>query len=120
MSYDKRKNYKVYQSEEVPGFVRLYDTDAKLKEICRYINNRLQDGSYRVIFSNGNSCYGTRIFDKSNKTGEVNREYGLFKYANGNIEYDEQIYVIGQDKTWRYLTKYKFNPNNLGWEKVNL
>ncbi len=119
-SYDQKKNLKVYQSEEVPGFVHLYDTDTKTKQIFRYKNNKLQDGSFRVMFSNGDSCYGTKIFGKSTKDGEEHRQYHLFKYANGDIEYEEKIFVKGQDKGWRLLTKYKFNPNNLGWEKVNL
>ncbi len=110
----------MYQSEEVPGFVRLYNTDTKLKEIYRYKMNRLQDGSFRAIFSNGDSIYGTRIFDKIDKTGEENRQYRLYKYANGNIEYDEYIWVNGQDKGWRFFTRYEFNPYNLAWEKINL
>ena len=111
---------KVYETDQVPGFVCLYDTDTKSKEIYRYKNNRLQDGINRNIFSSGNSCYGTIILAKSGKTGEESRTYRLVKYANGNIEYQEQIIVLGQDKSWRLLTNYKFNPSNLGWEKVNL
>ncbi len=109
----------MYQTDQVPGFVRLYDTDTKSKEIFKYHNNRLQDGSFRAIFPSGATYYGTRIFAKSNKTGEENRQYRLLKYANVNIAYEEQIWVIGQDKTWRLLTTYEFNPNNLAWEKSN-
>ena len=109
---------KVYQSEQAPGFVRLYHTDTKSKEIYRYKNSKLKDGIFRVIFSSGDSIYGTKIFDKSNTNGEENRLYGLYKNANGNIEYKEKIIVIGQDIAWRLLTEYKFNPNNLAWEKL--
>jgi len=116
-SYNDKKNNKVYQSEEVPGFVHIYNTDTKKKEIFRYKNNKLQDGSFRAIFSSGDSDYGTRIFDKSSKNGEE-RVYRLYKFANGDIEYEEQILVVGQDKGWRQLTEYKFNPSNLGWKKV--
>ncbi len=119
-SYDLKKDYKVYQTEKVPEFVCIYNTDTKSKEIYRYKNNKLQDGSYRVIYSNRDSVYGTKIFPKSDKNGEENRQYRLVKYADGYIEYQEQIYVIGQDKGWRLLTKYKFNTNKLGWEKLNL
>ena len=108
----------MYETDQVPGFVCLYDTDTKDKEIYRYKNNRLQDGSFRAIFSSGATCYGTRIFSKSTKTGEESRTYRLVKYANGNIEYQEQIYVIG--KEWKFLTRFSFNPNNLAWEKVDL
>ena len=107
---------KVYETDQVPGFVCLYDTDTKDKEIYRYKNNRLQDGSFRAIFSSGATCYGTRIFSKSD--GEESRQYRLYKYADGNIEYDEQILVIGQDNTWRTLTRYIFHPNNLAWKKA--
>ncbi len=113
------KDIKVYETEQVPGFVRLYDTRRKSKEIYRYKNNRLQDGIFRFIYSNGDSIYGTRTFAKSNKNGEEERDYRLFKYANGNIEYQEKI-IIDQDLEWIILNKYEFNPNNLAWEKVDL
>ncbi len=110
----------MYQTKQVPRFALLYKTFNKTKQIYRYKKNILQDGIYREIFSNGASCYGTRILAKSPKTGEENREYRLFKYADGDIEYEENIHVIGQDNEWRELTKYKFNLNNLAWEKVKL
>ncbi len=58
------------------------------------------------------------ILAKSPKNGEESRQYSLIKFANGNIKYHEQIIVTGQDKGWRLLTEYKFNPNNLAWKKV--
>ncbi len=118
-SYDYKKNKKVYQSEKLPGFVCLYDTDTKLKSIFRY-NQKVQDGSYRIIYSNGNSTYGIIIFSKSPNNGEDNRQYRLHKYASGDIEYDEKIWVNGQDNGWRELTTYKFNPRKLEWRKVDL
>ncbi len=118
--YDFKKNVKVYQSKEVPGFVCLYHTDTKKKEIYRYKNNKLQDGIFRSMFSSGVECYETRIFAKKDENGEENRTHRLVKYISGNIWYDEQIRVIGQDKGWRSLNKYKFQPNTLRWEKLDL
>ena len=108
----------MYQTEQVPGFARLYNTDTKQESIYRYEDNKLQDGGYRTKFDNGDSCFGQHTFAKSLDDGEENREYRLYKYAaSGNIEYDEQIWVIGQDKGWRFLTKYTFNPDKLEWNK---
>ncbi len=117
-SFNYKKKYKVYQSEQIPGFVCLYDTDTDTKEIYRYKNNRLQDGAYREIFSSGDSSYGTMIFAKSDKTGEEKWKHRLFKYASGKIYYQEKIIVLGQGKGWRLTTRYNFNPNNLKWEKT--
>ncbi len=111
---------KVYETEQVPGFVRLYSTYDEMKMISRYKNDKLQDGIYREIFSNGDSDYGTQIFSKSLNNGEENRIYHLYKYADGNIEYVEKIWIEGLDEDWRILTHYRFTPNNLGWEKVDL
>ena len=120
-SHSNKKNIKVYQTQQVPGFTRLSDTDAKQEYIYRYEDNKLQDGGFRSIFNSGSSCFGKRKFAKSPDDGEEDRLYRLYKYAaSGNIEYEEKIWVNGQDKAWRNLTKYKFNPDKLEWNKVNL
>ena len=106
----------MYQTEQVPGFTRLYDIDTKAEEIFRFKENKLQDGGFRSIFNSGSSCFGQRKFSKSGDDGEEDRTYRLCKYADGDIEYEEH----GQDKRWRILTKYKFNPDKLEWNKVNL
>ena len=110
----------MYQTKQVPGFTRIYNTDTKAETIYRYEDNKVQDGGYRAISNDGNSCLGQRKFGKSKDDGEEERLYGLFRYASGDIEYKEKIYVNGQDEGWRYLTRYTFNPDKLEWNKVNL
>ncbi len=116
-SYDNEEDIKVYQTEKVPGFVRLYDTDDEIEHIYRYKNDKLQDGISRFIFSNISS-YGTQIFAKSANNDEEDRQYRFYKYADGTIEYTEQIMVLGQDEDYRTQTNYRFNPHKLEWEKV--
>ena len=115
-----KKNIKVYQTKQVPAFARLYHTDTKAEEIYRYEDNKVEDGGYRAIFDDGDSCFGQRKFAKSQDDGEELMQYHLFKYADGDIEYEENIWVVGQDKKWRTLTAYKiytFNPDKLEWNK---
>ncbi len=73
-SYDDKKNIKVYQTEQVPGFVLLYYTN-ETETIHRYKNDKLQAGIFRAILSNGDSSYGTEIFDKSLNNGEEDKMY---------------------------------------------
>ncbi len=101
----------------MPGFVLFYRTD-ETETIHRYKDDKLQAGSFRFILSNGDSCFGTRIFSKSLKAGEEDKKYSLYKNADGNIHYFEEILVIGQDKEWRNLTIHKFNPQELDWEEL--
>ncbi len=112
------KKGKVYQSKEVPEFVRFDDTTTK--SIHRYEDERLQNGIYRYIDSTKIVEYGTIIFAKEGKNGEEEMPYLLKKYPSGEIEYQEDISILGQGKGWRTLTKYKFIPQKLDWEKVIL
>ena len=114
-----KKNQKVYQTKQVPGFSRLYNTDTNLEEIYRYEDNKLQDGGFRAMFNGGHSCIGQRKFAKSRDDGEESREYRLLKYVDGDIEYKENI-KVGRDKGWKTLTEYKFNPDKLEWNKNDL
>ena len=93
--------------------MRLYDTKEKNNEIYRYSDKLLQDGIYKIMYSDGGIAYGKRIFAKKHKDGEL---YRLYKYPNGDIEYQEKKLAIGS-KGWENLTVYKFKPNKLGWEK---
>ncbi len=77
---------------------------------------KCRDGIFRGKFVSGASCYGTRIFDNSGSNGE--EEWRLYKFANGDIIYQEKILVIGKDKDWRLVTKYKFEDTSLEWIKV--
>ena len=116
------KNSKVYQSEQEPEFVRIIinDTNTTTDSIDIYEDERVQNGIYRYMDSNRDTEYGTQIFAKSRKSGEKTKEYHLKKYASGEIAYQENILIYGQDTGWRTLTKYKFIPQKLDWEKVNL
>ena len=76
---------------------------------------------YGGSYNNKKIYFGQRKFSKSPDDGEEERSYRLYKYAaSGNIEYDEQIWVHGQDKGWKTLTEYKFNPDKLEWNKNDL
>ena len=114
-----RRNTRYIKKSKYQGLYAYIHTGRKTNNTFRYKNNKLQDGIYRNIFSNRDSCYGTRIFAKSEKTGKEERTYCLFKYAGGDIYYMSLISVKGQDKQWRFLTRYAFNPNNLGWKNLN-
>ncbi len=75
------------------------------------------DGVFRIKWNTGISCYGTIIFSKSYSNGEEEKKWRLFKYANGNIIYQEKVFKIGQDKDWRVVTEYKFDDTSLEWIK---
>ena len=117
--YTNNIYFKVYVTDQVPGFVRLCDTDQD-ELIHKYQDDRLQDGIYRVRYSKGGSCFGTQIFAKSLAKGEEDKIYRLYKYPNGVIEYHEHVYVYGQNEEWRYLSTYMFQPLNLEWKEVSL
>ena len=105
----------MYQTQQVPGFTRLSDTNTKADSIYTYEDNKLQDGGFRAKFNSGSSSFGQCRLAKS-KGGEK-RYYRLFKSASGNIQYQECIEVFVPDKGWTFHNKHTFNPDKLEWNK---
>ena len=80
----------------------------------------VHDGIFRFKFTDGEReiHYGTRVFDKSDASGEENKRCVLVKFADGDIQYTELKRVCGQDDGWRRVTDYKFDPTSLEWKKI--
>ena len=103
----------------ISGFLLLHKTsDDSEKIYCGdHKSIRLKDGVYRSKFTNGNVYYGKRVFNKSNASGEENKEWRLKKLADGDIHYQEKV-KLNQEKDWRIVTEYKFDPTSLEWKKL--
>ena len=104
----------------ISGFLLLHKTSDGSEHI--YCGDHktllLKDGVFRSKFTNGSVCYGTRVIAKSVASGEEDKEWRLKKFADGDIHYQVKIWVEGQDKGWRIVTKYKFDPTSLEWTKL--
>ena len=81
-------------------------------------NLKLKSGIFKAKFTDGGIHYGTRVFDKSDASGEENKRCVLVKFADGDIQYTELKRVCGQDDGWRRVTDYKFDPTSLEWKKI--
>ena len=80
-------------------------------------NGTISDGIFRVRNANGNTFIGSRYFRRSGR--EEGRNYHLYRdNKSGDIYYIDEI--LGKDDTgWRYLAKYRFNPETLEWTEQN-
>ena len=103
----------------ISGFLLVHNTSSDAEHIyCGdHKSIRLKDGVYRSKFTNGNVYYGKRVFNKSNASGEENKEWRLKKLADGDIHYQEKV-KLNQEKDWRIVTEYKFDPTSLEWKKL--
>ncbi len=104
----------------VSGFLLAHNTSTDKESIYTADDKQMKckDGIYRGKWADGDSTYGTTIFDKGDLNGEENIEWRLFKFANGDIIYEEKVWVFGKDKEWRLVTHYKFDDTSLEWVKV--
>ena len=106
--------------QSISGFLLAHFTSTDQEEIYTADDEsmRCMDGVYRNKFASGDSCYGTIILDKFDMDGEETKQWRLCIKANENIEYEEKEWVIGKDKDWRVVTRYKFDDTSLEWIKV--
>ncbi len=116
-----QKLVRLYLIEQtISGFLLAHNTITDQEDIYTADDTSMicMDGVYRSKFANGDSCYGTRVFDKSGSNGEEQNLWCLLKYANGNISYEEHIEVIGKDNDMQLVTIYSFDDTSLEWFKV--
>ncbi len=106
---------KVYRKSQEP-FVLVHNlTDDH--EYIHKLNDegQLQEGIYRYKFPDGGTEVGCRLFRRGDR--QESKVYRLYKFSSsGRIEFDERV-AGKEDKKWRYITEYKFNPDALSWSK---
>ena len=110
--------------------VKVYKDQGSAFIRCQYIDyfeerihilehdETISDGIYRFRNANVNTAIGSQYFSRSER--EEGRVYRLVRYnESGNINYEDKI--LGKDDSgWRYLARYRFNPETLDWTQLEV
>ena len=97
-----RSNYILCHHENNDETIHILQQDGTIK-----------DGFFRVRLANGSTAIGSKYFRRAGR--EEARVYRLRRYnTSRKIAYTDAV-KGKDDKHWRELTKYTFNPETLEW-----
>ena len=106
---------KVYKDQS-SAFIRCHSIESNTEYIFLQEDGTISDGIFRARYADGNTDIGSKYFRRSGR--EEGRLSLLVRFNKSeNIEYHDLI--LGKDdKGWRLLAKYRFNPKTLDWTKI--